>query len=530
MKSLLYLIKCNIKNFIKKAIRKPLALILYSVFIIFIIASIIFGNKGSSSTEMDANVIFILVNSIILITLLVNINSGLSKKIGLNFSMSDVNLIFTAPFKPQKVLIYGLIRTSGSTLLSVFFLLYQLPNLVRMTKISISQGVLLIFMYILVIFVCKIIGLLFFYISFKYEGIYHNKNKIIMALIISILIPTIYICIKDTSQIVNNLVGYFSNDFWRYIPIVGWMDTFIMIIFEGLSIYFFISVVALLALSGGIIYYIYNHEIYFYENAIEGAQKLELATSLRNKSTQKEALREKNSNKKYRFIKKKMKVNFKREFSLAIFDRHMLEYRRTGIFHVFNILSLIILASSIFVGLIFKKSSELPIILIYTWGLGVLLLFASLGGKWLQETENHYIYLIPDSSSKKLFSAMISSLYKSGLDLFIAYIVLAVLLRGSILEIVLGFIAAESFILLNNAGNAFNTVIFRKLDDILRGVLHLFSLIIYLIPTILITILISGTLSYLGNYSVYIGIIITNVFISFLMFQIGKRVFEVMEN
>ena len=125
---------------------------------------------------------------------------------------------------------------------------------------------------------------------------------------------------------------------------------------------------------------------------------------------------------------------------------------------------------------------------------------------------------------------MISSLYKSGLDLFIAYIVLAVLLRGSILEIVLGFIAAESFILLNNAGNAFNTVIFRKLDDILRGSLHFFSLIIYLVPTIIITVFISGTLSYLGKYSVYIGIIITNLFISFLMFQVGKRVFEVMEN
>lgn len=530
MKSLLYLIRCNIKNFIKKAIRKPLALILYSVFILFIIIAMVFGNKGSSNTSIDTNVIFILVNLIMLITILVNVNSGLSKKIGLNFSMSDVNLIFTAPFKPQKVLIYGLIRTSGSTLLSVFFLLYQLPNLVRMTRISIPQGILLIFMYILVIFICKIIGLLFFYISFKYENIYHNKNKIIMAFIISIFSPTIYICIKDTSQIVNNLVGYFSNDFWRYIPIVGWIDTFIMVIFESLSIYFFISIIALLVLSGGIIYYIYNHEIYFYENAIEGAQKLELAASLRNKSTQKQALRDKNSNKKYKFIKKKIKVNFKREFSLAIFDRHMLEYRKTGMLHVFNLLSLIILASSIFVGLIFKKGSEFPIILIYTWGLGVLLLFASLGGKWLQEADNHYIYLIPDSSSKKLLSAMLSSLYKSGLDLFMAYIVLAVLLRGSILEIVLGFIAAESFILLNNAGNAFNIVIFKKLDDILRGVLHFFSLIIYLIPTILITILISGTLSYLGKYSVYIGIIITNVFISFLMFQIGKRVFEVMEN
>ncbi|WP_032123199.1 putative ABC exporter domain-containing protein [Clostridium amazonitimonense] len=529
MRALLYIIRCNIKNFIKKALRNPVSVVLYILFFAFIMLSMFFGKKDSRAA-LDSKYLFIGVNLLVLITLIANINSGLSKKIGLSFGMSDVNFIFTGPFKPQQVLLYGLVRTSGSTLLSLAFLLFQIPNLINFTHISVGQALLVILFYVFVIFVCKVLGLLFFYISFKYENIYLNKNKIILGLIAIILSPLLYLFIKDSSQYLNNLLLYFGGDLWRYVPIVGWFDSVIMVIFEGVNIYFFVSLIAIMALSSAVVYYIYTHEIYFYENAIEGAQKLEIATLAKNKSTKKEAAKAINANRKYTFIKKKVKVDFKRELSWAIFDRHMVEYKKRGFFHVFNLLSLIIVGLAILIGIIMGKNSKLPTTLIYTCGLGVLLLFASLGGKWIQETDNHYIYLIPDHSSKKLFASMLSSLYKLGLDLAIAYVALALVLKVPILEVILAFITAESFVLLNNSGNAFNFVIFRKLDDILRGMLHFFSLMIYLVPSILITILISKANLGLGVYSLYLGILITNILVSFLMLQVGKRVFEVMEN
>ena len=55
-------------------------------------------------------------------------------KVGLDkgstyFRMADVNLAFTSPIKPNKIMLYAFIKQIGATILFLFIAICQIPNL-----------------------------------------------------------------------------------------------------------------------------------------------------------------------------------------------------------------------------------------------------------------------------------------------------------------------------------------------------------------------------------------------------------------
>ena len=144
MTPLFYIFRKTIKNHLLQLKKKPGIMIVYLlilVFLVFVIVSTFFlPQKSAVNGRVDTY--GAIVTASILMVLWYGINNGIDKGSSF-FRLADVNLVFTAPISPKKVLIYGFIKQLSSTLLFIFFLLFQIPNMRNFLPIT-GQGILII--------------------------------------------------------------------------------------------------------------------------------------------------------------------------------------------------------------------------------------------------------------------------------------------------------------------------------------------------------------------------------------------------
>ena len=135
MRSIFYLLRTILKNMLRQLLRKPAQLIAYLVFSGLMVFSALNsggerGEGGQAMLAAAAPYFFAIVFALFLFISFLTINKGL-KQGSTFFSMSDVNFMFTSPIRPQTVLIYGMIRQLGLSLLMTLFMCFQIPNLIN---------------------------------------------------------------------------------------------------------------------------------------------------------------------------------------------------------------------------------------------------------------------------------------------------------------------------------------------------------------------------------------------------------------
>ena len=124
-----YLLKRTTINSIKELRKHPLKLISYLAFLGIIIFAIFNGGKGSNASLNNNIEIF---NAIFLAAILFLIGTAIKGGIENGnslFRMADVNFLFPAPIKAQKVLIYGFIKQIFASFIFAFFIIIQIPNI-----------------------------------------------------------------------------------------------------------------------------------------------------------------------------------------------------------------------------------------------------------------------------------------------------------------------------------------------------------------------------------------------------------------
>lgn len=130
MRSMLFIMRKHLKNIIKGVFKKPLLLIGYLFIAIFVVIMLIAAfAMPSGLIRKGSNDLYIGIVTIVFIfmyytTFKLGIDKGSTY-----FRMADVNIAFTAPIKPNHILLYGFIKQLGGTLLFLFIALCQIPNL-----------------------------------------------------------------------------------------------------------------------------------------------------------------------------------------------------------------------------------------------------------------------------------------------------------------------------------------------------------------------------------------------------------------
>ena len=130
MSSLFYVIRKQFMNIFRGLAQKPLALvgyILIGVMMVFVAVVTLIMPSGLVR-KVDNEIFRAGVAATACIALYLGVRQGIEKG-STYFRFADVNLVFTAPFKPSQVLLYGFIKHIGTSLFIVFFMIFQIPNI-----------------------------------------------------------------------------------------------------------------------------------------------------------------------------------------------------------------------------------------------------------------------------------------------------------------------------------------------------------------------------------------------------------------
>lgn len=418
----------TLKNRILNLRKKPLLLVLYGIMIASIVLMVVLGFLYNPSNDVnvqfgDIRILYLILAGIAILMFIAQVLSGLSNGSTM-FNMADVGLLFVAPISPKKILIYGLLKQMGTTILSAIFIFYQIPNLKRSLDLGFSDIIGLLVIYIIILFFVQLLSMATYILT---NG--NERKKLIVKGILAFICLVIGACIAYKYFLLDlGLMESIASTTvflpFQMIPVIGWSIMF----FEGIVIGNIAKVaisLLLYGLSGLILIVIIAKQKGDYYEDVLGITQLtydRLQDAKNGKAvsvTRKVKVKEERSG-----IKKGKGAS-------TIFYRHMLEKRRSSRFLFFDTYTFFSVAGAGILSYFNKNIYSGYIVL------GILLylqLFLTLGGKLAFELNKPYIYLIPAKSIHKLISASLFNFLKPVFDGVLIFFTVFIFSKISLIE------------------------------------------------------------------------------------------------
>lgn len=438
MKALSYLLLITLKNRILSIRKKPAYLVLYGIIfvsIIFMFLSTIFTDTPDVPLNnfSDIRVLYMIILAINLLLMFSQVITGLSNGSTL-FNMADVGLLFVSPISSKKILIYGLLKQMGTTIISAIFILYQIPTLRKSFGLTVMSVIFLLIIYIIILFFSQLLAIGTYIFS---NGNTRRKQlvKIIIITVIACFILAVFYQYKVLGMsIMESILSLTTNTYIQYFPIIGWPVMF----FEGIiigsiskvilsSLLFFIS-------SIGLVLFFTLREGDYYEDVLSSTElyynRLQAAKEGKGMA----------SSKIVKVKEEKMGL-LKGNGASALFYRHILEKKRSSRFLYIDLYTILsALSAGVFCYYVDTEFSGYIV-------LGILIymqFFLTMFGKFSYELGKPYIYLIPVKSIYKLIYATLFSFLKPFFDGIIIFTVVCIVSKTSIVLnvfLALGYIA-----------------------------------------------------------------------------------------
>lgn len=520
MKSLAYILKRSLVNRIKQLKRKPIQLIAYVFFIGLMVFSLIMMKKDGGGTsilkqDMYGSVVMGLVFLFTIPDLVMSLKNGSSF-----FRGADINLVFVAPIKPQDILLYGFIKQMFTLLISLFFIVFQLPNLYRFANVKSYAWVIILGGLFLLLIANSILKILIYCLTAKNHEVRNRISlgfKIAGVLVVAGYFYKLYI-LKSPQGAIYALL---NNDFIGYVPVFGWSRNIFMAAIEGASLSTLFNVLLLVSFTITCVIVLYKIDMDYYEDVLATTELKE--TAIRASRNRGERVFGNNGKKP---LARKVLYKRKGNGASAIFFRHILEYRKTG-FGFINIATAIYAVIGFSMGFFIGEKDMKLVLYVSIYVLMIL----SIGSKWQQEMSRPYIFLIPENSFKKIVYATLVDNIKNLVDGSLLFIITGILFKSDLITIFLSIIAYVTcgglFIygsmlikrFLGNTNNAVFTSLMRFLILILIVIpgIVIFSVLNYLYTNLL------------GSYFAYSMLILYNLIFWGIIILISKGIFENIE-
>lgn len=411
MKALLYVTKRTFINKLKKALQKPvsllliIALILYAIFIIVTMGSLI------SKVHFDSiKGLVVIITMWTLLTFLMNF-AGYSSRRGVLFRPSHTHFIFPAPISPKLILLHG--AWMNYVLSVCVYLLFVIGGI---TVFGVEPWkVFLLFLVgcgMEILLETSVMVLLYTSDRFSIKAM-KSIGKAIMVFLIAVVI-FIVLYFRKYGLTLESASVFVDWKGLQMIPVVGWNIAVYRMIFLGpdtlnviCSVLYFLSVALIffaawrMKCTGG-----------YYEDAAKFAD--DYAEMKKKKANGEMVMGIGSKKKKFRRVHESIKATGAK----AIFHRQLLEYKKEKYF-IFSKLTLLFLviavvASKMMYDSVMKSGMAQAVmagIILYA-----TLVISSYVGKWEEELKSPYLYLIPDSPIKKLWYATLMEHFKALID------------------------------------------------------------------------------------------------------------------
>jgi len=422
MSALFYIIGKSIKNSLKELLKKPGKLFLYIFVIALIAAMIILSFFTSSYIDTLSPMFWFSAILFLFITLFfgISISKGLSGGDAI-FEMNDVNLLFVSPVSSRKILLYGIVRMAKTAFWAGFFILFQSNSLANFGVGF--DGVLLTFAgFLFCVIVLTILSLLIYSIT---NGKTLRK-RIVKIFAVAVFIPlAVYLIVQylNTQDVLLALESAFTSPFFKFVPIAGWTSCAITSILSGdiLNGIFFFGLN--FVLGAGLTIYILLSKADYYEDVLVATETA---------YEKKRALMEGNINAAASAKKVKvLKTGIAGTGAMSIFAKHMRESFRENRFGFLNLMSVFFIIGSAVAA--FLVRDLITILQMLMW----IQVFLIGTGRGLKETYSHYIYMIPESSFKKIICSNMELMLKTLIEGVLIFLPGGIILQAHPLFIII---------------------------------------------------------------------------------------------
>ena len=419
--------------------------------------------------------------------LLFGMYSG-SKKGSDIFLMADVNFLFTAPLKPQSVLMFRLTFQMATTILGSVYLLFQIPNLVVNLGLN-GFAIAAIFMaWIFLLLIQKLVSVLTYTVTATHENL---KRYVMPAIIVISLIVAGYVgsaYIQNGRDIAQAGIDTFGSAGTRMIPVIGWYKGMIMAAVDGevltSLIYMGLLILVLIVMCFGI----WHIKADFYEDALSGAATRE--------ETQQAVLEGRKVATKERSSRIKRNTGMKGQGGSIFFWKEVYNRRRFSTLEFFSNTMKTYILTAVAVSVFCVKVVDVSQFAILGGILAAIAFFRNYGNPIATETSMNWLFLVPDSPYRKVFAAMAAGTYACALDLLPAFIIGAIVMPGNPVEIVLWFVQIVTMdFMLSTVGMVLEVLLPASAFDVVKSMLQMmlkFVMIAVIVIVIAVGTFISG--------------------------------------
>ncbi len=521
MMPLYYIIKKNIKNTVKALLKKPLTLVAYvilaSLIIFSLVISLLATSKNNLSQAGSVQNFQMIITIFLLVVIYYSVQKGIESGSSF-FRKADVNYVFTAPISSNKILIYGFIKQMFSVLTVLLIITAQIPNLSLHFGVNGFGIVVICLGGFLLFLLMPLIGMLIYSIaseSKKNRAIFDNGLKAVVVVLVISYIYQLYIT-KDYMKAADSIL---NNSLFTYFPVIGWFKVFLSSAVQGISAITYLNFSLIIVTYIVVIFLIYKLNSDYFEDVLVATENKE--NLIRAKKQGKRNIQI-NSRKI-----KKARIKYKGSGAKTIFYRHLLEYKKVGLFFIDK--STFIVAAYGIISRYAFRNGDIKITLYFSI---YIMFFTILNGKWQQELEKPFIYLLPASTLSKIFYATLATIIKFSVDGIVLFTVAGLLFKADLGVILLSIVAYASYA----SVYVYSDVLFKRmigwqhtkqLRVFLKLVLTLFVVMPGLIASTIISYMFRDML--LGIYGSYLILIMYNIVVCIFALLLSKGMFEKVE-
>lgn len=403
MNSLVFLLAKSAKNSFLELLRKPAKLILWT-FVIAMIAGVFILSMftrqkvgGALDIVWLKGAFFLLISIFVVVAIQKGLASG-----DVIFDMSDVNLLFVSPVSSRLILMYGIVRMAKMAFLAGFFLLFQSNSLRMGFGVGFDAVLLLLLGFILAVGLLQILSLLIYSLTNGRPG----RKRIVRVILAAAFLPLIAFILMQlmrTGDPLSALENTLRSPFVAWTPVAGWAAEGALSLISGdagRGLLFF----GLLVLSGVLLLlYIALSNPDYYEDVLVATE-----TAFEKKRV----LAEGQINAGASFAKnvRVSKTGIGGTGASALFYKHLRESFRSNRLGLWGWQSVITVLGAALFSLFLrgKGGGVLMLLQVLMW----TQIFLIGTGRGLKELYIHYIYLIPESSFRKIVWSNVEIAFK----------------------------------------------------------------------------------------------------------------------
>lgn len=341
------------------------------------------------------------------------------------FLMADVNLLFTAPLKPQSVLMFRLTFQMAALLFGSIYLLFQIPNLVMNVGLDAYAVAAIFLAWIFLLVLQKLVSVLTYTLTATHEKLKKYVLPLIFVILAVLAAVTGGVFVSTGRDVLQTAEILYASKWSRMIPVIGWYKALIMTAVDGELLASLGYGALLLAGMALFIFFIWRIKADFYEDAMAGAQKRD--------EIQKAAAEGRKVKTKERSKRIAREGTLKGYGASMFLQKEIYTRRRLAKFGVFTNTMLLYLAVTLLIAVSLRKltvnGSEVDGFTVVGVVLMGILFFRNFGNPIAQETSKNYLFLVPENPYKKVFYAMAAGTYSCAIDVLPSILVAGILLK-----------------------------------------------------------------------------------------------------